>query len=302
MANHIHPALGRGLGALLPATEESSANSSSQQPQAKGPYFSCPVDFIKPNPYQPRKDFNPDELEGLTASIKEKGVLQPLVVTRVSENRYELIAGERRLRASIMAELETVPVLVREIAMSERLELALVENVQREDLNPLEEAEAYAKLVDEFGLTQEMVSKRVGKNRSTIANSIRILQLSDYAKVSLARGAISVGHAKVMLTLSPEEQRILHDEIIDKKLSVRECEALAKKSKGKRKTKITRKSEPSGIPDSYCKSLTNNLVSYLGSKSRIVQNGTRGKLEIEYYSPDDLERLLALIIKEDRVQ
>lgn len=287
--------------ALLPANSENDDLSIDQSEITAddSPYFVCPIAFIEPNPYQPRKTFNPDELESLAASIKEKGILQPLVVRKIADNQYELIAGERRLRAAQLAELEKVPVLVRDIAISDRLELALIENIQREGLSPLEEAEAYAQLIEEFSLTQEMVSKRVGKNRSTVANSLRILQLPDYAKVSLNSGHISSGHARVMLSLSDGGQlQSLHDTIISQSLSVRETETLAKKMKTPGKEKpATIKPEPS-LPNPYCLTVTKTLTDYFGAKSKIVQQGSKGKIEIEYLSAADLERLLALIIQE----
>lgn len=293
--------LGKGLMALLPADTENKELSLDHDDIAsdESPYFVCPIAFIQPNPYQPRKVFNPDELESLAASIKEKGILQPLVVRRIADNHYELIAGERRLRAAQMATLEKVPVLVKDIAISDRLELALIENIQRENLNPLEEAEAYAQLIEEFSLTQEMVAKRVGKNRSTVANSLRILQLPDYAKVSLNNNNISSGHARVLLSMSDEGQiKSLHDTIIAQSLSVRETEALAKKMKApaKIKGKATRP-EPS-LPIPYCLTVTKTLTDYFGTKSSIVQYGSKGKIEIEYLSPEDLVRLLSLIIQE----
>ncbi len=300
MAKTLSP-LGKGLMALLPIESETDGLSLNRPENAAdaSPYFVCPIGFIHPNPYQPRKTFNLDELESLAASIKEKGILQPLVVRKVAENHYELIAGERRLRAAQLSGLEKVPVLVKDIAISDRLELALIENIQRENLSPLEEAEAYAKLIEEFGLTQEMVAKRVGKNRSTVANSLRILQLPDYAKTSLNNGKLSPGHARVLLSLSDEGQvKLLHDKIIAESLSVRETELLAKKMKSPAKTKhIAKRPEP-GLPIPYCQTVTKTLTDYFGTKSAIVQNGGKGKIEIEYLSVEDLERLLALIIQE----
>ncbi|NOX25680.1 MAG: ParB/RepB/Spo0J family partition protein, partial [Deltaproteobacteria bacterium] len=233
MATHR---LGRGLNALLPASDNDDLNADwggvEETNKGRGPYFLCPLDFIIPNPYQPRSNFKEAELAGLSASIKEKGVLQPLIVRRLTDNKYELIAGERRLRAARLAELEKVPVLIKDISISDRLELALIENIQREGLNPLEEAMAYGKLIEEFGLTQEVVARRVGKSRSTITNSIRILQLPDYARQSLANGDISAGHGRVLLSLENETDILaLHDRIIKEGLSVRETEKLGREIK-----------------------------------------------------------------------
>ncbi len=294
--------LGRGLKSLLPASEEERGLSLDGNDPARpeSPYFLCPIAFIEPNPYQPRKMFNDDELVGLSGSIREKGVLQPLVVRKVSTNRYELIAGERRLRASKMAELEKVPVIVKDIAISERLELALIENIQRENLNPLEEAEAYAQLVEKFDQTQETVAKRVGKKRSTVTNSIRLLQLPDFALKSLGEGLLSTGHAKVLLGFNdPIQIKKIHDEIIKNKLSVRETENIAKRAKDKSKEIPSSKPRKrAALPATYCKTVRNNLCDYLASKSKVVQIGSRGKIEIQYKSQEDLERIMALIVKE----
>ena len=292
--------LGKGLMALLPDDSDYGERQPGQETKGEdGPFIHCPIAFINPNPYQPRKTFNPDELESLAASIREKGVLQPLVVRKIAPNNYELIAGERRLRAAQLAGLEKVPALIKEIAISDRLELALIENIQRENLNPLEEAEAYAQLMEEFGLTQELVSKRVGKNRSTVANSLRILQLPDYAKGSLSSNLITPGHARVLLSLNSEEQvKMLHDMIIAQSLSVRETEAMAKRMKTPAKPKKQVDPPAQGLPAAYCQTVTRTLSDYFGSKSSIVQNGSKGKIEIEYASADDLERILALIIQE----
>ena len=293
--------LGKGLMALLPVEAENNGLSLERTESAAtdSPYFVCPIAFIQPNPYQPRKTFKAEELESLAASIREKGILQPLVVRKIADNHYELIAGERRLRAAQLAELEKVPVLVKDIAISDRLELALIENIQRENLNALEEAEAYAQLIDEFSLTQEMVSKRVGKNRSTVANSLRILQLPDYAKTSLSNDIISAGHARVLLSLNDEGQlKAMHDTIIAQTLSVREAEALAKKMKAPAPNKPAVKRPEPSLPTPYCQTVTKSLTEYFGSKSTITQNGSKGKIEIEYLSADHLERLLALILQE----
>lgn len=300
MAKSSSP-LGRGLMSLLPADEENNGKfmGGEEITLADNPYLLCPIAFIHPNPYQPRKSFNPEELESLAASIAEKGILQPLVIRKIADNNYELIAGERRLRAAQLAGLEKVPALIKEIAISDRLELALIENIQRENLNPLEEAEAYAQLIAEFGLTQEMVSKRVGKNRSTVANSLRIMQLPDYAKASLSQGLISSGHARVLLSLTtPEQIQLLHDSIIQQSLSVRETEAMAKRMKTQVKPKKASPKPEPALPSSYCLTVTKTLSDYFGTKSTIVQAGDKGKIEIEYTSAEELERLLTLIIQE----
>lgn len=281
--------LGKGLSSLLPDQNDDRV------------YFLCPIDAIQPNTYQPRKKMNSAALDELAASITKKGILQPLVVSKLEEDgRYELIAGERRLRAAKKAGLEEVPVVIREAGAQERLELALIENIQRQNLNPMEEAEAYQQLLDEFDLTQEEVSLQVGKERSTVANTLRLLNLPGYAKDDLSAGTISMGHARVLLSIDNEKnRRALRDEIISKKLSVRQTEEWAKRLKEKSKSATTRHKKKNGdLPESYCKSLNNDLVGYLGTKSKIIQNGSRGKLEISYHSQDDLERLLDLIVRQ----
>ncbi|MHB1015525.1 MAG: ParB/RepB/Spo0J family partition protein [Desulfurivibrionaceae bacterium] len=285
-------ALGKGLDALLP-----SSGSDGRE------YFLCPINAIEANPDQPRKDINDTALAQLSASILEKGVLLPLVVCEHGgEGRYQIIAGERRWRAAKMAGLDEVPVLVKDVTPLDRLELALIENIQRQDLNPLEEAEAYLRLVKEFHLTQEEVAKRVGKERSTVANALRINQLPDYAKEDLVRGALSMGHARVLLSVGDDAtMREVRNEIIEQGLTVRQAEALAKKQKKKIAAsgggaKRQPRKSANELPESYCKSLANGLVNYLDTKARIIQSGTRGKLEIEYYSHDDLERVLSLIL------
>ncbi|MBU0674819.1 MAG: ParB/RepB/Spo0J family partition protein [Proteobacteria bacterium] len=286
-------ALGKGLSALLPPDEKPENN-------ADNPYFLCPTDQIQPNPYQPRKNFSEEALRQLSESIRDKGILQPLVVRkRQNANGYELIAGERRLQAAKMAGLTEVPALLKDVSTVDRLEIAIIENIQRQNLNPLEEGEAYARLMDEFGHTQEEVARQVGKQRSTVANTLRLLQLPEYAKDDVVNGAISTGHARVLLA-APDlaSMRVIRDEIISRKLSVRQAEALVKKLKrGSFSTgqPLETTGTKSFIPDSYRTSLANTLASHLGTRCKIIQNGDRGKVELEYFSLDDLERLVSLI-------
>ncbi len=303
MANKLS-GLGKGLKALLPVSDNGDLNYNPDtwgdaNDGIQSDYFLCPVDFIIPNPYQPRKTFDQAELAGLSASIKEKGVLQPLVVRRLAKNKYELIAGERRLRASRLAEQEKVPVIVKDISISDRLELALIENIQRENLNPLDEASAYAQLVEDFGLTQDSIAKRVGKSRSAVANNLRILQLPEFAKVSLGKGDISAGHARVLLSLEKDEDiRNLHDVMVTRKISVREAEIIAKDIKNGvlKKIKPHKKAPPMAINAICCQDITKNLDSFLGVKSRIKQYGKKGKIEITYASPEDLDRIMNLMV------
>lgn len=287
--------LGRGLQSLLPSTldiEEAVA--------VEAEYFQCPISAIRPNPYQPRKEMDDVALSELADSIQEKGILQPLVVRMIAgeDGVYELIAGERRLRAAQKINLEVVPVLLKEASEEDSLELALIENIQRQNLNPLEEAIAYKQLVDEFGLTQENVAQKVGKKRSTVSNIMRLLALPGYIKDDLAAGTLSMGHTKVLLSIDNEhELKELRDTIIRQGLSVRQTEKIVTKGKGQKKqAKVSKKTVTKNIPDSYCRTLTGDITRVMGTKSRIVQNGERGKVEIEYYSLDDLERIHGFII------
>ncbi len=285
--------LGRGLGALMAEDDDKVA--------AEGEYFLCDISIIDPNPYQPRKDMAVEALQELAESIAEKGVLQPLIVTASDiPERYLLIAGERRLRASKLAGLTDVPVILRDVDTQDRLELALIENIQRENLNPIEEALAYQQLVKEFSLTQEEVAKRVGKERSTVANTMRLLQLPDFVKADIGSGRLTMGHARVLLAVKdPEEIKAVRDKIITKELSVRQTEALVRTIRQKNGAKGGPSSRPPAlkkpIPSSYCRTLSNDFIRHFGTKSKIIQNGDRGKIEIEYYSLDDLERIHNLI-------
>ncbi|MDA3970428.1 MAG: ParB/RepB/Spo0J family partition protein [Desulfobulbaceae bacterium] len=283
--------LGKGLGALM--------TDGADDFSAEGEYILCDINAIGPNPYQPRKEMDNAALQDLSASIRQKGILQPLVVVVDDDDmdRYVLIAGERRLRASKLAGLEEVPVIVRNVSVQDRLELALIENIQRENLNVIEEAMAYAQLIGEFGLTQEEVAKQVGKKRSTVANTLRLLQLPEFAKDDVVNGRLSMGHARVLLSLKTEEEmQILRDTIIQKRLTVRQAEGLAKGVQ--KKVRATRSKEQGiSIPLSYCKTLSNDIVRTFDTTAKIVQNGSRGKIEIEYYSLDDLERIHGLMSK-----
>jgi ParB family chromosome partitioning protein len=288
--------LGKGLEALLPVSDPELFGQAGH-----GSYLVCRTELISPNPYQPRKEMEPGALRQLADSILDKGILQPLLVRRMEGNEgFELIAGERRLQAARLAGLEKVPVVIKDdTTKSDRLELAIIENIQRQNLNALEEAEAYDRLMQEFGHTQEEVAKKVGKERSTVANTLRLMQLPSFAKSDLLAGSISAGHARVILSV-PEGNLMqqVRDEIVNKGLSVRQAEALAKKlKKGKSvvDSRQSRKNVAGDIPESYCQALLGDMVKRLGSNIKIIQSGNRGKIEIEYYSLDDLERLVSLI-------
>lgn len=269
--------------------------------EKKDSYFECDVNSIIPNKHQPRTYFNDDDLLELSDSIKEKGVIQPLIVTNESEGKFELVAGERRLRASKMAGLTEVPVVLIDVLDDDAmLELALIENVQRTDLNPIEEAEAYRKLIDNFGYTQEVAARRVGKQRSTISNLLRLLKLPQKTKDKISTGILTEGHGRALLRLvdNPLKLEELQQNIIKSGLSVRQTERLARKSTNNHKNSPKNRKIVSeeNIPSSYKNALITQLTNQLNTKIQISENGSRGKIEIEYYSLDDFDRVTALIL------
>ncbi|MBP1714599.1 MAG: chromosome partitioning protein ParB [Deltaproteobacteria bacterium] len=271
-------ALGKGLGALIP--EKPLAEG-----EGKKSFFTCGIEEIQPNPFQPRKTFNNEPLQELVQSIREKGILQPLIVRRKGD-RYELIAGERRWRAAQKAGIKEVPILVKDVSESELLELSLIENIQRENLNPIEEAEAYKGLAEQFRLTQEDISQKVGKDRATVANALRLLKLPPEIKQSLAEGKVSVGHARAFLGLdSPEKQRTAWKKVLAGGLSVRQTENLIRRLRPKTPAD-PRKGTSEWVP------LIEELQRSLGTRVRIVGRKKRGRIEIEFYSPEELERIL----------
>jgi ParB family chromosome partitioning protein len=279
------PALGKGLGALLPDIEKEDRKN----------FLHCGIEEIFPSKYQPRKGFDERKLAELAASIKEKGIIEPLIV-RKRDGGYELIVGERRWRAAQSAGLKEVPVIVRDVTTSEALELALIENLQREDLNPLEEAEAYKRLMEEFQYTQEELAKRIGKDRTTVANAVRLLKLPQEIKVSLADETISSGHARAFLGLnSPEEQKMACTKVIQRGLSVRETERLVKRLNAQT-SKRDVDDMPTSEEDIQLGYLEETLRKYLGTQVRIPKRGRKGKIEIEFYSKEDLERIIEIIM------
>ncbi len=279
------PALGRGIGALI--------SSAAQEGGKK--YFSCPVEELKPYNKQPRKNFDDNKMTELVASIKEKGIIQPLVV-RQQGDHYQIIAGERRWRAAQRAGLDRVPVVIQDVSEDHALEIALIENIQREDLNPLEEAEAYRYLIDTFDLAQEDVARRVGKDRSSVTNALRLLRLPDKSKELVAANQLSMGHARALLSLELDEDVIeAGHEVVRKKLSVRETEKLVKKIKnfsGNTKTK-TGTNEVLNLEK---RELENSLELQLGTQVRLVNSGKGGKIEIRYHDQEDLNRLIEQLV------
>jgi ParB family chromosome partitioning protein len=252
---------------------------------------SVAIDKIRPNPRQPRLEFEESALADLATSIRTQGVIQPLLVRRTPDGDFELIAGERRLRAAERAGLTHVPVFVRDISDGESLELALVENIQRDDLSPLEEAAAYQRLMTEFGHTQEQVAERVGKSRPAIANALRLLRLPETIKKDLARGRLSAGHARVLLSIDdPEAQLRAAKQIQTRQMSVRDAEHLASTKKGAARAPAR---------DPHRGALERELSAALGTRVRITPKGKGGKIEIEFYSMDELEGLVDRIGKRD---
>ena len=283
---HKKLALGRGLDALLPKIEGFENNSRD--------YFQCDIEQIRPNRYQPRMRFADNELEELSRSIKEQGVLQPLLV-RKDKNGYELAMGERRLRAARMAGLQQVPVVLKNISDSDLLEMSIVENIQREDLNPMEEAEAYHRLIAEFNLTQDKVAARVGKSRSAVANFMRLRQLPEQIQTSIMDGSLSMGHARSILGADTSaQQRAVWRTVVSKKLSVRETEALIKRLKAEKKKP---KKSSSDSKEIYFSDVADNLSRYFGTRVQIKCRGKKGKVEIEFYNNEDLDRLIRLLRK-----
>jgi len=275
-------ALGKGLSALIPDADEFDDRDEQ--------FFQCPVEVIEPNPYQPRQMFSPHELEEMVRSVKEKGIITPLLVTK-TEAGYQLIAGERRWRAAQKAGLRRVPVVVREVTPSESLELALIENIHRKDLNPIEEAIAYAKLLEETRITQDALAKRLGKDRSSITNFLRLLKLPVQIQQDVIDGRLSMGHARLLAGLkNSEDQWTLRNTIIKRGLSVRQSEALAKRGKGSTDTR-----EKGSVKDPYLQSLEDNLKRSLGTKVEIKKRGKKGSLVVHFYSDDELDRLLELL-------
>ncbi len=307
------PALGRGLGALLggspptakpvlPAAatltvpDSSAASSLDERDQVQR----VPLERVRPCPFQPRKEFAPEALRELADSIKEQGIIQPLIVRQRADG-FELIAGERRWRAAQQAGLKDVPVIVREADDRAVLELALIENLQRENLNPIEEAQGYAELIGTFQLRQEDVSLKVGRSRTVVANALRLLKLPSDVQAQVRDGRLSVGHAKVILGLArPEEQRLAAERVIKASLNVRQTEELI--------TRLLHKAEEAGVPaarngghsvavvpDVHVANLENKLRERFGTKVHLRYRAGKGALDIRFYSDDELERILQIM-------
>jgi ParB family chromosome partitioning protein len=278
--------LGRGLDALIPGGEGQTPTSGAAQ---------IPIKNIQPNPHQPRREIVQAELEELAASIREHGIIQPLIVTREGvSDRYTLIAGERRLRAAELAGLETVPAIVRDASELQRLELALIENIQREDLSPIEAAEAYQALAEEFGLSHDEIAVQVGKSRVAVTNTIRLLKLPENVLRALNAGTISEGHARALLALpNPQAQSAALQTILKHNLTVRQAEELARKMAGERPVQVHKPTKPTGIRE-----LEEKMRSQLGTKVTIQHGKGGGTIVIHYYSDEELDALVAQLLNQ----
>ncbi len=292
-------ALGKGLSSLIPDSyvKQKQAASATQASAEKGsatPGDSLleliPISQVKPNRDQPRKVFDPEAIEDLAASIKEKGILQPVVVKKTGPQSYELICGERRLRAATLCGLEKIPAVIKDLAPADFLEWAIIENIQRQDLNPMEEAEAYNKLAEDQMISQDEVAKRVGKKRTTVTNMLRLLRLPQDIRTWIAEGRITAGHARALLgLLTPEHQRQIAKRIVEDGLSVRQVEALVSRSVAhKRNAKKARNLSPE-IAD-----LEHRMARQLGAQVKLYpkKNMKQGRIEILYYSLDELDAVL----------
>ncbi len=288
--------LGRGLGALIAdaAPIDNRETFPEQSKNRAGAADSADtIQYIKtfdimPNASQPRKNFDEEKIQDLASSILEHGVIQPIVL-RKKEKGYEIVAGERRWRAAIKAGLSEVPCLVRELDDEQNMLIAIIENMQREDLNPIEEAEGLNQMVTVYGMTQEQISKSVGKSRPYITNSLRLLKLPEYVRELVSEGTISAAHGRTIITIEDEDARhALCDKIVKEGLSVRATEKLASEVGKPKKRPAKRRKSPDVAR------VENELKDILGTKINISQNGSKGRIEIEYYSPDELERLIEL--------
>ncbi len=281
-------ALGKGLQSLIPkqSTTPAVVASSEVSSPKNMSVWQIPLSDIVPNPEQPRKVFAHADLEDLVASIKKHGVLQPVTVTEREDGKYELIAGERRFRASVLAGLVTIPALVRSATEQEKLELALIENIQRQDLNPIEEAFSYKRLIDVFHLTQQEIADRVGKKRPTIANTLRLLDLPELIQKSLIEGTLSAGKARALLSLSSQdEQLLMYQSMMGQSMSVRDVEQrVAQKGSVSRKGSVRK--------DPTLRAQEQLLEEALGTKVLITQKGEKGSIIIDYFSKEELKRIL----------
>ena len=287
-------ALGRGLGALIPKDKLNADGAIGDgMRRTSTPTLQCPIDKLVPNKEQPRQGFDQKKLRGLTESVKAEGVIHPLIV-RQHNSGYQIVAGERRWRAAKLAGLAEVPVIVKELTDAEVLELALIENIQREDLNPLEEASAYRSLIDEHGLTQEELSKKVGKQRSSVANLLRLLKLPAQVRRYLITGQMSMGHARAVLgVIGSAAQLALAEKVVREDLSVRACEELVRQAPRRKQKKKVRPRQSKYSPADF--RLIESLQRRLGTKVDFKRGKKGGKIVINYFSAEELNRIIEII-------
>lgn len=285
--------LGRGLAALI--SDEGDVEEGKNQENL---IVEININLIKPNKYQPRIDFDKDKLLDLTNSIKNHGIIQPIIVRKIEdkEDNYEIVAGERRWRASKLAGLDNMPCIVKDLDSELSSKYALIENIQREDLNPVEEGKAYKQLIDKYELTQEQLAKEVGKSRSYITNSIRLLNLNKDVLKYIYDGKISLGHGKVLLAMKDKkDQLLIANKIIEENLNIRQIEDIIK---NKEPEKIETKYKKKRNKDPHIIALEDNLMSILGTKVNLITGRKKGKIEIEYYGLEDLDRILDILKNE----
>lgn len=281
--------LGRGLGALM-------GDLTAEEPASKSPYQLLPLHKVEPNPNQPRQDFDPEQLEALARSIGEHGVVQPLTVRPLPNGYYQIIAGERRWRAARMAELKEIPAVIMEADDKKTMELALIENLQRQDLNPVEEALGYQSLISDYGLTQEEAASRVGKSRPAVTNALRLLQLTPEILEMVRNGSLSAGHARAVLSLkSPQKQQQAAQKIVALGLSVRQAELLCKNME---REPVPQK--PVSLAVDYVAECEKNLSRHLGRGVKIVNGKRKGRFELEFYGQEDLQKLLDALMQIER--
>ena len=299
MANEKKRGLGKGISSLMSGfdfdtqTDDIITKTIKDERKDKMTVVQLDIGHVRPNPNQPRKFFDEEALEGLAESIKSQGIIQPLTVEEIAPGEFSIIAGERRYRAAKIAGLDKVPAIVVSLSEVQRIQMSLIENIQRENLNAIEEASAYQYLIDHSGYTQEMVAQKVGKSRSAIANSLRLLSLSDKMKDDIVSGAMSAGHARAILSLiNPADRELLRDKIVHEGLSVRDAEILAE-SYNKGHKLIQRKK--STEKDTEVVNIEEKFVSAIGARVEIKGSLDKGKLQIKFKSQKDLERLYALL-------
>ncbi|MDO8683014.1 MAG: ParB/RepB/Spo0J family partition protein [Armatimonadota bacterium] len=278
--------LGRGLGSLIPGANWREERTAPTE---------IPLDSISFNPFQPRKSYDDEKFQDLVRSVRVHGILQPVVVRSKGEGNFELVAGERRLRAASEAGLTKIPAVIKELTNQQSLEVALIENIQREDISPLEAARAYKRLNDEFNLSQDEIAFRVGKSRPGVANTLRLLNLPTEIQISLEKGELTEGHARALLSIGDIDlQRKAWEKIVGEKLTVREAENISKDGK---QADVSRETIPAAEKDPNLLEVEDQLRRLFGTKVSISNRKGRGRLEIEFYSQDDLERIISMLLE-----